>query len=53
MEQALGNERESEKTAVFHYDRFLLKVKEVKMDIRVTLSLKPHSLSEDHDHTQI
>jgi hypothetical protein len=32
MEQALGNERESEKTAIFHGDWFLLKVKEVKMD---------------------
>jgi hypothetical protein len=34
MEQALGNERESEKTAVFHYDRFLLKAKEVNIGKR-------------------
>jgi hypothetical protein len=34
MVQALGNERECEKMAVFHCDPFLLKVKEVNIDIR-------------------
>jgi hypothetical protein len=32
MVQTLGNEREREKIAGFHCDRFLLKGKEVKMD---------------------
>jgi len=51
MVQALGNEREPEKSAVFDCDKFLLNAKEVKIDIKSNTF--PHSLREDHDHTHI